>query len=170
MSSHYYRKRSHSRESSHNSSKTKKRNKFSSNDNLEMLNNILASLNELKCDISSRHTRISKMESLREHNEDTDSQRETTRSIAWARCHLPAGNVEGDPLVADVLQNTAIKPTNTAIKPRNAKNGLEVVDETQHFASGLHDPETLASSWSTSENLALTLPKNKLGCLRFSRL
>ena len=49
--------------------------------------------------------------------------------------HLPAGNVEGNPLVSDVLQNTAIKPTNKAIKPPNAKNGLEVVDETQHFAS-----------------------------------
>ena len=170
MSRHHYRKRSHSRESSHHSSKTKKRNKFSSHDNREMLNNILATLNKLKCDISSCHTIISKMESLREHNEDTDSQRETTRSIAWARCHLLAGNVEGDPLVSDVLQNTAIKPTNKAIKPPNAKNGLEVVDETQHFASGLHDPQTLASSWSTSENLALTLPKNKPGCLRFSRL
>ena len=86
-----------------------------------MFNNILATLNELKGDISSCHTRISEMEPRREHNEDTDSQRETTRSVEQEddSLSLLAGNVEGDPLVSDTLQDQdpAIKPTNTAIKP-----------------------------------------------------
>ena len=184
MSSHHRRKRSHSRESSHHSSKTKKRNKFSSHDNQEMLDNILATLNELKGDISSCHTRISEMEPRCEHNEDTDSQRETTRSVEQEddSLSLLAGNVEGDPLVSDTLQDQdpAIKPTNTAIKPpvsaiqptqnANATNGLEFVDETQTSASGLYDPETLASSWSTSDEFRTFLEKNFRRKLTFAQV
>ena len=79
-----------------------------------MFNNILATLNELKGDISSCHTRISEMEPRREHNEDTDSQRETTRSVEQEddSLSLLAGNVEGDPLVSDALQDPAIYSAN----------------------------------------------------------
>ena len=84
-----------------------------------MFNNILATLNELKGDISSCHTRISEMEPRREHNEDTDSQRETTRSVEQEddSLSLLAGNVEGDPLVSDTVQDPAIKPPVSAIQP-----------------------------------------------------
>ena len=147
-----------------------------------MLNNILATLNELKCDISSYHTRISEMESRREHNEDTYSQRETTRSVEQDddSLSLLARNVEGDPLVSDALQDPTIKPTNTAIKPPvsaiqptqnvNDTNGLEFVDETQHSASGLYDPETLASSWFTSYEFRTSLEKNFRRKLTFAQV
>ena len=90
------------------------------------------------------------------HEQDVTYRRETSKEILWSLTYFKTR------LLSQRIRLLSNAP--------NANNGLEFVDETQHFASGLHDPQTLASSWSTSENLALTLPKNKLGCLRFSRL
>ena len=167
MSSRHRHKRSHSRDSRKEASPSKRRKSSEKQDKLDA---ILASLTDLKSDISSCNARICEIEAknavfeavFRNHpspaehavEEDTDDQ------LSFVAVNEFNDDINEDAQALDTgtepshtVNKPPIKPPNKAIKPTNSPHAMSPVDgqiHTDESASVMFDPETQANSWSPS--------------------
>ena len=167
MSSRHRHKRSHSRDSRKEASSKRRK----SPEQQDKLDAILASLTDLKSDITSCNSRISEIEAKNavleaafcgpanqpaDHEENTDDQLSFVAGNEFNKDNEDAHAFDAGTELSDTVTkppDTAIMPPSTAIMPTNSPPPTSPTNGQMHAEESsaiLFDPEVQANSWSPS--------------------